>query len=123
MTATRNSQLLRLSREAIMETLHEEPAAALRLLEILAARLRATNNLVEVSTSLDLGARLARILLEAERRETRSQSELARIASASRESVNRKLSQWRAVGWVDIGAAGIAVTDRAALKREAKLDE
>jgi CRP-like cAMP-binding protein len=79
--------------------------------------------LVEVSTSLDLGARLARLLLEAERRETRSQSELARIASASRESVNRKLSQWRAVGWVDIGPSGIAVLDRAALRREAKLDE
>ena len=50
--------------------------------------------------SLDIGARLARLLLQAERRETRSQSDLARIAGTTRESVNRKFAEWR-VGRLD----------------------
>lgn len=122
-SATRTSQLLRLSRAAVLEALTTEPQAALRLLALLVDRLRAANALVEASTALDLGARLARVLLKAERREIRSQSELARIAGGTRESINRKLSSWRTAGWVDVGPRGIEVTDRSALLNVAQLDD
>ena len=121
-TAIRASQLLRLSRAAVVEALTIEPRAALRLLELLVERLRSVNALVEAASALDIGARLARILLNAGRRETRSQSELARIAGSTRESVNRKLSAWRAAGWIDISRRGIEVQDVAALRHEARFD-
>ncbi len=122
-SATRSSQLLRLGRSAVLEALTTEPAAALQLLTILVDRLRAANALVEASSALNLGARLARLLLKAERREIRSQAELARLTAATRESVNRKLAAWRAAGWVDVTPRGIEVADRAALSREACLDQ
>ena len=122
-TATRASTLLRLSRAAIIDALTAEPQAALRLLGLLVERLRSVNALVEAASSLEIGPRLARVLLKAERHETRSQSDLARIVSASRETVNRKLSRWRAAGWVDIGRSGIEIRDRAALRGEASFDD
>lgn len=122
MTATRTSQLLRLGRAAVLEALTSEPQAALRLLELLVGRLRSANALVESASALEVGARLARILLGANRRETRSQSDLGRIVFATRESVNRKLSAWRAAGWIDIDRRGIEVRDPSALRREACFD-
>lgn len=120
--ATRTSQLVRFGRQAVLEALAEEPQAALRLLAVLVSRLRAANALVEESTALDLGARLARVLLAETAAVTRSQSELARLVSGSRESVNRKLSRWRVEGWIEIGARGILVRDRVALTAAAGLE-
>ena len=122
-TATRAATLLRLSRDAIIDALTTEPQAALRLLGLLTERLRSVNALVEAASSLEIGPRLARVLLKVERYETRSQSDLARIVSATRETVNRKLSVWRAAGWVEVGRAGIEVRDRAALRSEASFDD
>lgn len=122
-TATRTSQLLRLGRDTLMAALAAEPQAALRLLGLLVERLRSVNGLVEAASVLGVGARLARLLLAGDRRDTRSQSDLAKVISATRESVNRKLSAWRAAGWVDIDPSGIEVRDRAALCREAQFDE
>lgn len=121
--ASRTSQLLRFGRQAVLDALAEEPQAALRLLAVLVGRLRETNTLVEESTALDLGARLARLLLAEAGPVTRSQSDLARLVSASRESVNRKLSAWRGEGLIEIGPRGILLRDRAALTRIAGLDE
>ena len=121
--ASRTSQLLRLGRQAVLDALAEEPQAALRLLGVLVGRLRETNTLVEESNALDLGARLARLLLGEAGPITRSQSELARLVSASRESVNRKLSVWRGEGLLEIGARGIILKDRAGLTRLAGLDD
>lgn len=121
--ASRTSQLLRFGRQAVLDALAEEPQAALRLLAVLVGRLRETNTLVEESNALDLGARLARLLLGESGPITRSQSELARLVSASRESVNRKLSAWRGEALLEIGARGIILKDRAALTRIAGLDD
>ncbi len=121
-TATRSAQLLRFGRESILEALIAEPQSALRLLATLAQRLRSVNALVEAATALDTGARLARLLLSGDRRETRSQSDLARIISATRESVNRKLSAWRVAGWVEVDSRGIEIRDHAAIQREAQFD-
>jgi len=121
-TATRASILLRLQRAAVLAVLTAEPEATLQLVKMLVDRLRAGNALVEAVSTLDLGARLARLLLQAEHRKTRSQSDLARIAGATRESVNRKFAEWRASGWIAISSRGVEVRDAAALRRQARFD-
>ena len=121
-TATRASTLLRLHHAAVIATLAAEPEAALQLVALLVGRLRSVNALVEAASTLDIGARLARLLLEAEPRETRSQSDLARIVNTTRESVNRKFAEWRVAGWIEISPRGIKVRDAAALQRQARFD-
>lgn len=121
--ATRTTQLLRLSRGAVLEALATEPLAALKLLAVLVDRLRAANALVEASSALDLGTRLARVLLATGGRETRSQSELAHVAGGTRESVNRKLSAWRTAGWIASGPRGIEIVDRDALRLAARVGD
>lgn len=109
-TAARNTRLLRLGREAVLQALTEEPAAALALLAHLAGRLRKTNGHLEDIATLDLGARLARLLLEPTSGLTsRSQSDIAIHIGVARESINRKLAQWRRAGLVSTGASGIRV--------------
>jgi CRP-like cAMP-binding protein len=125
--ATRKCELLRIDRELIAGALLAEPQAALALLGVLAKRLRDTDALVERTSSMELGKRLARfLLLESENaRIVFNQSEIAHHIGASREAVNRKLEQWRRDNWVELTHTGLHIRDRAALltvcKRNSKL--
>ncbi|HEX3700977.1 MAG TPA: Crp/Fnr family transcriptional regulator [Phenylobacterium sp.] len=112
MAATRRSRLWRIPRAALLERLEAEPAAAVSLLVELVGRLRRTNAALEAQTTLDLGGRLARLLLAEQNARglvPLSQTELARRIGASREKVNRKLKEWSAEGQVDVTTAGIRV--------------
>ncbi len=110
------TKLWRIGRVQVLQALREEPSSALQLLAMLAQRLRTTDMLLQETALLDLGGRLARLLLEAEGAPvTLSQSEMARLIGASRERVNRKLAAWRAQGWIGIGGYGVKVLDRPAL--------
>ncbi|HZL00989.1 MAG TPA: Crp/Fnr family transcriptional regulator [Caulobacteraceae bacterium] len=109
-------ELWRIGRAAVIEILREEPSAAMELLALLARRLRTTDVLVRETALLDLGSRLAGLLLERERGAVAlAQGEMARLIGASREGVNRKLAAWRGEGWIDIGPFGVKLLDRAAL--------
>jgi hypothetical protein len=76
---------------------------------------------------MDLGKRLARLLLEegANGRIIYNQSDLAHLVGATREAVNRKLAKWRKEKWVELNHTGLHVLDRPALlalcKRKAAL--
>jgi len=119
-SATRNTRLLRLGREAVLGALNDEPAAALALLAHLAGRLRKTNGHLEDIATLDLGARLARLLLESATGLTaRSQGDIAAHVGSARESVNRKLARWRAAGLISTGAFGVRVLAPERLRAEA----
>ena len=126
-SATRRCELLKIGRELIHDALIAEPQAALALVGVLTRRLRETDALVERTSSMELGKRLARFLLiESENgRILYNQSEIAHHISASREAVNRKLERWRRDGWVESNLTGLHIRDRAALlalcKRNAKL--
>ncbi|THD77907.1 MAG: Crp/Fnr family transcriptional regulator [Phenylobacterium sp.] len=112
MAATRRSRLWRIPRAALLERLEAEPAAAVSLLVELVGRLRRTNAALEAQTTLDLGGRLARLLLAEQNARglvALSQTELARRIGASREKVNRKLKEWSADGQVAVTTAGIRV--------------
>ncbi len=124
--ATRRCELLRLDRQLILDALLAEPKATLALLGVLTRRLRETDALVERTSSMELGKRLARFFCsKATTKNLHNQSELAHHISASREAVNRKLESWRRQGWVELSRTGLHIRDRAALlalcKRGAKL--
>ncbi len=114
--AAPRSELWRIGRQVVLQTLRDEPSSALELLAMMAGRLRVTDLLLQERALLDIGARLARLLLDSERATiSQSQGEMARLIGASRERVNRKLAAWRAAGWIDIGPYGVKLLDRAAL--------
>lgn len=110
MVAARRSRLWRIPRAAILEALVAEPKAAVSLVAELSRRLRAANAALEASALLDLGARIARLVLtEANALAVvpLTQTEIARRLGASREKVNRKLHAWAAEGLVEITPAGV----------------
>jgi CRP/FNR family cyclic AMP-dependent transcriptional regulator len=115
--ATRKCELWRIDRALVTEALTAEPTAALALLGLMARRLRDTDELVERTASMDLGKRLARLLLEegAKGKITYNQSDIAHLVGATREAVNRKLARWRKSGWVELNNTGLHIRDRAAL--------
>jgi CRP/FNR family cyclic AMP-dependent transcriptional regulator len=126
-SATRRCELLRIDQKLISEALLAEPEAALALLGVLIRRLRDTDALVERTSSMELGKRLARFLLieSISGRILYNQSEIGHHIGASREAVNRKLERWRKDKWVEINHTGLHIRDRTALlklcKRNSKL--
>jgi CRP-like cAMP-binding protein len=113
--ASRKSRLLRIAREALLETLDREPKALLALAAELVSRLRKADAPLESAVLLDLAAKLASLLLEESARGQRlvqlSQGEMARRISVSREKLNRKLGTWREDGMVEISRSGVRVLD------------
>jgi CRP-like cAMP-binding protein len=101
--AVEDSHLLLLERDILVRAIEESPRLALGLLAALAGRLRYDVDLLEEASFLDVPARLAKVLLRlAEGSAGRdgmalsiptrwTQTELAGLAGASRESVNRWL--------------------------------
>ena len=90
--ATRKTELWRVDAKLVHDALTEEPGSALALLGVFARRIRDTDALVERNSSMDLGKRLARLLLEegASGKIIYNQSDLAHLVGATREAVNRK---------------------------------
>jgi len=126
-SATRKCELLKIDRMLIHEALLGEPEAALALIGVLINRLRDTDALVERTSTMEVGKRLARFLLieSVNGRIIYNQSEIALHIGASREAVNRKLEVWRRNNWVESNHTGLHIRDRTALlkvcKRHSKL--
>ena len=119
--ASSRAELWRISRRAVMDILREEPSSGLALLAMMAQRLRMADARLQERALLDLGGRLARLLLESQGAVIAlSQGEMARLIGASRERVNRKLAAWRSEGWIDVGAYGVKLLNRQALAAAAK---
>jgi len=118
-SAARRTRLLRIGREAVLDVLKTEPDALLALAVELSHRVRNADAALESAALLDLGGRLARVLLQEAGGSGLvglAQTELARRIGASREKVNRKLGAWREEGWISIGRAGIRIEAPAALQ-------
>lgn len=118
-TAVRRTRLMRIGRDAVLDALKSEPDALLALAVELSQRVRHADSALESAALLDLGGRLARVLLQeagASRTVALPQTELARRIGASREKVNRKLSAWREEGWITIGRSGIRIEEPDALQ-------
>ena len=107
-TALTNCELFVLERRDVLQVLGKNPAACWKVIEILCARIRRSNERVAEIAFFDLPARLARTLLEypgqsrGPSKISLSQRELAEMAGGTRENVNRCLRDWHKRGIVEL---------------------
>lgn len=130
-TAMEECRCLVIWRRDFLPFLEKHPRVALKLLEAMSRRLRATNELVGSLSFMHLPARLSRILMNLSDRygETKpdgvvinlklSQEELGNLAGVSRESVNRQLRVWDEEGVIQLNHGALTIKRPDILLREA----
>jgi len=120
--AITDCELIAIERRDFLKFVRDEPKAALKLIELLCARLRHASDHFEETVFLDLPTRLARIVLklvEAEENYKPSeglaitQRELSQMLGATRESINKMLRAWEGRGWIRLTRGRIVVLARA----------
>jgi len=135
-TAIEPCELLVIERAQFLELLEESPAIAVKLLDVLAKRLRRLSQRSEDAAFLDVPSRLARSLLDlasrfgeggrAPSKEIRislklSQQELGDLVGATRESVNKHLSDWTRQGFVRLQGGRMVISDIDSVRRIARV--
>lgn len=125
--ALEETHLLVLDHAAVRAALQAHPQLLWVIVRVLARRLRSTDESLADAVFLDVPARTAKRLLElsADRDEFRlpmTQEDLAGLVGASRERVNKALSQFAKLGWIDVqGRNRYRILDRAALQDRSEL--
>src|ERR1700687_1941874 len=116
-TAMADCELRRIERRDFLDLVRSQPEIALKLMEVLCARLRHTSEQVEDVLFLDLPGRLAKILLQLTetaklsqaRRVAITQREIGQMIGMSRESTNKQLRDWEDRNWVRLERGGVVV--------------
>jgi CRP-like cAMP-binding protein len=128
-----SGELMVIERRDFLPLLRDYPDLAIRLIEILCARLRRTSEQVEDIVFLDAPARLAKALLHLHRRASAprnkidiTQREISQMIGVSRESANKQLRNWERRKYLLLERGGIVVLAPEALEdyiegRELKL--
>lgn len=125
-TAAENCELMVIERRSFIPFIHSHPEVALKMLELLCARLRQSNEQVEDVMFASLPVRLARVIVKlakataADGRPARlviTQRELSQMIGISRESANKQLRAWEKRGWIRLEHGSLTVLDRRALCR------
>ncbi|QCX82766.1 cAMP receptor protein (plasmid) [Streptomyces sp. YIM 121038] len=131
-TAVHVTEVCRVPVAAMRDWLGRHPEAALRMMRLLATRIRGINDRLEDVTGVDVATRVARALVEQASRFGRrtplgprfsldlSQDELARHVRASRERVNQVLMDFSRRGWVLREGGEWIVLDPPGLTRRAR---
>jgi CRP/FNR family cyclic AMP-dependent transcriptional regulator len=124
--ARTNIALVVLERAALLETMRQKPQLSLKLIELLCARLRRSDERMMEIAFLELPVRVAKVLLGAtaqgadgsspRARISFSQSEIADRIGGSRENVNRCLGKWQKQGLIEIRDGWLIVLDRSGLE-------
>ena len=123
-TALTRCELVVLERRDVVAFLEKRPDICLKLLELMCARLRKSDQRMSDIAFLELSVRLAKVLLDrispsgragAKSKLSLSQTELANMINATRENVNRCLRNWQRQGIVDLDERWIVVLQREAL--------
>jgi CRP/FNR family cyclic AMP-dependent transcriptional regulator len=116
--ALSDCELMVIDRRDFVPLVRSQPDIALKLIEVLCARLRRTSEQVEDMIFLDLRARLAKTLLWLAKRSKSSskasrvaitQRELGLIIGMSRESTNKQLREWEEQQWVRLERGSILI--------------
>ena len=125
-TAITDCDLLVIDHRDFVPFLERRGDLCMILLRLLCSRLRKTNEHVEGALFERLEVRLAKVLLglacsngTPEQKPYRvqiSQTELASLLGAARESVNKQLHVWQRAGLLELRKREIVVLDRAALE-------
>lgn len=118
-----------LSKDQLMDILQKYPMVSLRLMRILASRVRSTTRKAEAMAFQDVQGRLAYEILNLARKygeQTEqgvvisfplNQNDLASMIGATRESVNKALSLFRTQGMVKLSGSNVVMTDQLSLER------
>ena len=134
-TAIETCELLVVDREQFLKLLEESPPLAVKLLVVLARRLRRLSQRSEDAAFLDVPSRLARSLLDlasrfGEKRPSSkdiciqlrlSQQELGELVGATRESVNKHLSDWTRQGFLRLQSGRMIISDIESLRGLARV--
>lgn len=112
-TTLEPTEMLMLTRGDLEEAIERHPRIAINMLASLASRLRTSTSSIETLSALDVRGRIARVLLDLSEKHGEklpvgmrinvrlTQSELAALVGASRESVNKVIGQYRRRGCVE----------------------
>jgi CRP-like cAMP-binding protein len=131
-TAVTDTVFLVLSHEGLQRWLLARPEVARGLLAQLAGRLRRANDIVADLVFSDVPGRVAKALLDLSRRfgapaeggirvaHDLTQEELAQLVGASRETVNKALSDFSHRGWIRLEQRSVILLDPERLKRRAR---
>jgi CRP-like cAMP-binding protein len=137
-TALEPCELLVIDRVQFMHLLEDSPSIAVKLLHVLAQRLRRLSQRSEDAAFLDVPSRLARSLLDlatrfGERQRAPasgicialrlSQQELGELVGATRESVNKHLSDWTRQGFLKLRDGRMVISDIESVRRLARVVE
>lgn len=130
-TTVTESTLASLDHDDLRPLLTERPGVAVQLLQALAQRLRRTNEAMADLVFTDVPGRVAKALLDlADKfgtpetdglrvRHDLTQEELAQLVGASRETVNKALSEFAHRGWLRIEGRSVMLLDPDRLARRA----
>jgi CRP-like cAMP-binding protein len=122
-----DSTLLELPYEPVRRILHEQPGLLWIIVRLLVTRLRATDEALADAVFLDVPARTAKRLLELAGDADSftlplTQEELAAMVGASRERVNKAISTFIRLEWLELeGRNNYRILDRASLEDRATL--
>jgi CRP-like cAMP-binding protein len=112
-------------RRTFLKALEEEPEMSRQIIRSLAQRLRAADEKIEAFAYLDAEGRIARTVLDLDRRMGEplrvSHEELSHMSATSRQTTTRILGDWEDEGYVELSRRGIVVKDREALDAMAQL--
>jgi CRP/FNR family transcriptional regulator, cyclic AMP receptor protein len=118
-TALTNCTVAVLERRDVVAFLEKRPDTCLKLMELMCARLRKSDERMAEIAFCELPARLAKVLLDRSgglpsgtAKLSLSQGELASMINASRENVNRCLRDWQRRGIVSVDERWISVLER-----------
>ncbi len=133
-TALEPCDLIVIERLQFLQLLDDSPSISVKLLHVLAQRLRRLSQRSEDAAFLDVPSRLARSLLDLATRFGQSdrasgvfitlklsQQELGDLVGATRESVNKHLSDWTRQGVVRIEDGRMLIADVDGLRRLARV--
>lgn len=127
-----DSTLASLDHDDLRPLLLDQPTVAVQLLRALAQRLRRTNEAMADLVFSDVPGRVAKALLDLSEKfgdvETEgmrvqhdlTQEELAQLVGASRETVNKALSEFANRGWLRLEGRSVLLLDRERLARRAR---
>jgi CRP/FNR family transcriptional regulator, cyclic AMP receptor protein len=115
--AMSDCQLMIIERRDFIPFVSEQPEVALKLIEILCARLRRTSQQVEDVMYLNLPTRLAKAVLRLAdeagggwpRKISVTQREISQMIGMSRESTNKQLRSWAQAKWVRLERGRLVV--------------
>ena len=127
--ANSNCEIYVIDRREFLPFVKSQPALAMKLIELLCARLRWTSDQVEEVILRNLPGRLASALIRLTERQVPdsrtiavTQQEISEMVGMSRESINKQLRAWASRGLVRLEHGAIVVLDVASLQEIAGAD-